>query len=118
MLDQRAEIDGLDERSPVIPIVTSTRDNCLGQECPVYKDCFVMAARREAMAADPRVVVMPVSIVSVFLGDDTRYWYAYTQEAELNGTASEIRPYLDEVLHERGFDALETAHLRAAGVIA
>ena len=29
-----AEIDGLDERSPVIPLVTSTRDNCLGQECP------------------------------------------------------------------------------------
>jgi glycosyltransferase involved in cell wall biosynthesis len=45
-------------------------------------------------------------IVSVFLGDDTRYWYAYTQEAELNGTASEIRPYLDEVLHERAEDYL------------
>jgi ATP-dependent DNA helicase DinG len=25
---------GLDERSRVIPLVTSTRDNCLGSECP------------------------------------------------------------------------------------
>ena len=29
-----AEIEGLDERSPVIPLVTSTRENCLGTECP------------------------------------------------------------------------------------
>jgi ATP-dependent DNA helicase DinG len=51
-----AEIDGLDERSPVIPLVTSTRDNCLGSECPQYKDCHVMHARRDAMAADVVVV--------------------------------------------------------------
>jgi ATP-dependent DNA helicase DinG len=51
-----AEIDGLDERSPVIPVVTSTRDNCLGQECPRFRDCFVIKARREAMAADLVVV--------------------------------------------------------------
>jgi ATP-dependent DNA helicase DinG len=31
-----AEIEGLDERSPVIPLVTSTRDNCLGSECPQF----------------------------------------------------------------------------------
>jgi ATP-dependent DNA helicase DinG len=51
-----AEIDGLDERSPVIPLVTSTRDNCLGSECPQFKACHVMQARREAMAADVVVV--------------------------------------------------------------
>ena len=51
-----AEIEGLDERSPVIPLVTSTRDNCLGSECPQYKACHVMQARREAMAADLVVV--------------------------------------------------------------
>ena len=32
-----AEIEGLDERSPVIPLVTSTRENCLGSECPQYR---------------------------------------------------------------------------------
>ncbi len=51
-----AEIDGLDERSPVIPLVTSTRDNCLGSDCPQFKGCHVMQARREAMAADLVVV--------------------------------------------------------------
>jgi ATP-dependent DNA helicase DinG len=51
-----AEIEGLDDRSPVIPLVTSTRDNCLGSECPEFRACHVMQARREAMAADLVVV--------------------------------------------------------------
>ena len=51
-----AELEGLDERSPVIPLVTSTRDNCLGSECPQYAACHVVVARREAMAADLVVV--------------------------------------------------------------
>lgn len=51
-----AEIDGLDERSPIIPIVSSSRENCLGQECPDWKACFVVKARREAMEADVVVV--------------------------------------------------------------
>ncbi|MEY4748881.1 MAG: hypothetical protein RIQ60_1095 [Pseudomonadota bacterium] len=51
-----AELDTLDERSPVIPLVTSTRENCLGTDCPRYRQCHVMLARREAMAADVVVV--------------------------------------------------------------
>ncbi len=51
-----AEVDGLDDRSPVIPLVTSTRDNCLGSECPRFRECYVVKARREAMAADLVVV--------------------------------------------------------------
>ena len=51
-----AELEGLDERSPVIPLVTSTRENCLGTECPSHRDCHVMRARREAMAADLVVI--------------------------------------------------------------
>ena len=51
-----AEIEGLDDRSPVIPLVSSTRDNCLGTECPEHRNCHVMQARREAMAADLVVV--------------------------------------------------------------
>jgi ATP-dependent DNA helicase DinG len=51
-----AEVEGLDERSPVIPLVTSTRDNCLGIDCPEYRQCHVMQARREAMAADLVVI--------------------------------------------------------------
>lgn len=51
-----AEIDGLDDRSPVIPLVTSTRENCLGTDCPEHRNCHVMLARRDAMAADLVVV--------------------------------------------------------------
>ena len=51
-----AEIEGLDERSSVIPLVTSSRENCLGSECPEYRQCHVMKARRDAMAADLVVV--------------------------------------------------------------
>ncbi|MDM4767399.1 ATP-dependent DNA helicase [Pelomonas sp. SE-A7] len=51
-----AELEGLDERSPIIPIVSSNRDNCLGTECPDYRDCHVVKARREAMEADVVVV--------------------------------------------------------------
>lgn len=51
-----AEIEGLDERSPLIPLVTSTRDNCLGSDCPQFSACHVVKARREAMAADIVVV--------------------------------------------------------------
>jgi len=51
-----AELDGLDDRSPVIPIVSSTRENCLGSDCPSYRDCHVVKARREAMEADVVVV--------------------------------------------------------------
>ena len=51
-----AELPGLDERSPVIPLVTSTRDNCLGSQCPKFRACHVNLARREALAADVVVV--------------------------------------------------------------
>ncbi len=51
-----AELDGLDERSSVIPLVTSSRDNCLGAECPEHRQCHVLKARRDAMAADLVVV--------------------------------------------------------------
>jgi ATP-dependent DNA helicase DinG len=44
------------EDSFVWPLVTSTNDNCLGSDCPLYKECFVVKARRKAMDADVVVV--------------------------------------------------------------
>lgn len=44
------------EDSYVWPLVTSTNDNCLGSDCPMYKECFVVKARRKAMDADVVVV--------------------------------------------------------------
>ena len=51
-----AELSGLDERSPVLALVTSTRENCLGSQCPRFRGCHVNLARREAMAADVVVI--------------------------------------------------------------
>ena len=51
-----AELTGLDERSPVLPLVTSTRENCLGSACPRFRECHVHQARREALAADIVVI--------------------------------------------------------------
>ena len=51
-----AELPGLDEKSPVIPWVTSTRENCLGSQCPKFRACHVNHARREALAADVVVI--------------------------------------------------------------
>jgi ATP-dependent DNA helicase DinG len=51
-----AELTGLDERSPVLPHVTSSRENCLGAQCPKFRACHVNLARREALAADVVVI--------------------------------------------------------------
>jgi ATP-dependent DNA helicase DinG len=51
-----AELTGLDERSSLWPLVTSTRDNCLGSNCPRYRACHVNLARKEAMASDVVVI--------------------------------------------------------------
>ncbi|HKJ08424.1 MAG TPA: ATP-dependent DNA helicase [Gammaproteobacteria bacterium] len=51
-----AELPGIPEDSPLWPRVTSTPDNCLGQECPRVGDCFVMKARRGAQEADLVVI--------------------------------------------------------------
>ncbi|ACL72494.1 helicase c2 [Thioalkalivibrio sulfidiphilus HL-EbGr7] len=50
------ELSGIPEDSPLWPQVTSTPDNCLGQDCPEYEDCFVVRARREAQEADLVVI--------------------------------------------------------------
>ena len=52
----KAECTEVGEDSPAWLAATSTRDNCLGQECPKVKECFVLAARRAAMDADVVVV--------------------------------------------------------------
>ena len=44
------------ETSLIWPRVTSTVDNCLGQDCPQLADCFLAKARREALAADVLVI--------------------------------------------------------------
>ncbi len=51
-----AEVPDVPETSSIWPKVTSTVDNCLGQDCPDFDDCFVAKARREALGADLLVI--------------------------------------------------------------
>jgi ATP-dependent DNA helicase DinG len=52
----RGEFAEVPEDSPLWPRVTSTAENCLGVECPMFGDCFVVKARRAAQEADLVVV--------------------------------------------------------------
>lgn len=51
-----SESDILEDNSPLWSKVSSTIDNCLGQECPNYSDCFISDARRKAQEADIVVI--------------------------------------------------------------
>ena len=51
-----SELTDLPEQSALWPSITSTRENCLGQECPQFSNCHVFNARRNAQAADIVVV--------------------------------------------------------------
>ncbi len=66
----KAELSAVPEDSGAWALATSTRDNCLGQECPYVKDCFVLNARRAALAADVVVVNHHLFFADVMLKDD------------------------------------------------
>ena len=65
----KAELASVPENAAVWQQVTSTRDNCLGTECPFYKECFVMKARKEAQQADVVVVNHHLFFADVVLRD-------------------------------------------------
>jgi ATP-dependent DNA helicase DinG len=66
----RADFAEVPEDAPVWQHATSTRENCLGQECPRYQDCFVMKARRGALAADVVVINHHLFFADVVLRDE------------------------------------------------
>jgi ATP-dependent DNA helicase DinG len=66
----RADLAEVAEDAPVWAHATSTRENCLGQECPDYADCFVMRARRNALAAEIVVVNHHLFFADVVLRDE------------------------------------------------
>jgi len=66
----RAGLADVPDDSSVWPLVTSTRENCLGGDCPRYQDCFVMEARRQALAADVVVVNHHLFFADLVLRDE------------------------------------------------
>ncbi len=51
-----AEVTGIDDNAPIWPLVTSTSENCLGQECSLFRDCHVVKARKRAQEAELVVI--------------------------------------------------------------
>ncbi len=66
----KSGVSNVPENAPIWMQVTSTRENCLGQECPHHKDCFVLKARKDAMGADLVVVNHHLFFADVMLRDE------------------------------------------------
>jgi ATP-dependent DNA helicase DinG len=66
----KSELAIVPENAAIWASVTSTRDNCLGQDCAHYKECFVMEARKRAQAADVVVVNHHLFFADVMLRDE------------------------------------------------
>lgn len=84
------------ENAAIWQQVTSTRDSCLGSECPNYKKCFVMEARKQALAADIVVVNHHLFFADVMLRDEG---------------LSELLPACNTVIFDEAHQLPETASL-------
>lgn len=84
------------ETASVWSYVTSTRDNCLGQDCAYYKECFVMEARKRALAADVVVVNHHLFFADLALKD---------------GGVAELLPAANTVILDEAHQLPDTASL-------
>ncbi len=92
----RSGLAEVPEDATVWPLVTSTRENCLGGDCPNYKDCFVMEARKQALDADVVVVNHHLFFADVVLRDEG---------------VSELLPACNTVIFDEAHQLPETASL-------
>jgi ATP-dependent DNA helicase DinG len=92
----RADLDDVPEDAPVWVHATSTRENCLGQSCPDYRDCFVMRARKNALAADVVVVNHHLFFADLVLRDEG---------------VSELLPACNTVIFDEAHQLPETARM-------
>ncbi len=66
----KSDLPAVPEDASIWPLVTSTRENCLGSDCPKYRECYVMEARKSAMQADLVVVNHHLFFADVMLKDE------------------------------------------------
>ena len=64
------ELSPLPDNSPVLPYVTSTAENCLGQDCPFIEKCFLAAAREKARKSKILVVNHHLLLADLVLKED------------------------------------------------
>lgn len=67
----RAAFKQLSEEDPAWQFATSTRDNCLGQECPELRSCPLMKARQQAQKADLLIVNHHLFCADLALKDES-----------------------------------------------
>lgn len=65
-----SQVNFLQDDSSALPFVTSTADNCLGNDCPSFSDCFVAKARRHAMDSDIIVINHHLLMADLVLKED------------------------------------------------
>ena len=92
----KSDLAEVPENAGVWPYVTSTRENCLGSSCEHYDKCFVMEARKQALAADVVVVNHHLFFADVMLRDE--------------GVA-ELLPKCNTVIFDEAHQLPETASL-------
>lgn len=66
----RMALTDVPENAAAWSFATSTRENCLGGECPHHRGCFVLAARKKALEADLVVVNHHLFFADVWLKDE------------------------------------------------
>jgi ATP-dependent DNA helicase DinG len=66
----RGQLADVPENASIWPLVTSTRDNCLGSNCAHHADCFVLKARKDALDADVVVINHHLYFADVMLRDE------------------------------------------------
>ena len=66
----KSELHGVAEDANIWRYVTSSRENCLGGDCPHHKKCFVLEARKKALEADIVVVNHHLFFADVWLRDE------------------------------------------------
>ncbi|MET1255621.1 ATP-dependent DNA helicase [Aliikangiella maris] len=64
------ELSDLPENSPLISYITSTADNCLGQDCPFFEKCYLAKAREKARQAKVLVVNHHILLADLVLKED------------------------------------------------
>lgn len=92
----RADCAEVPEHASVWPLVTSTRDNCLGSQCEHFDNCFVMKARKQALEADVVVVNHHLFFADLMLREES---------------VAELLPACNTVIFDEAHQLPETASL-------
>ena len=66
----KSSLSKVPENASIWQHVTSTRDNCLGSDCPHFKQCFVMEARKKALLSEVIVVNHHLFFADLMLRDE------------------------------------------------